>query len=121
MSTKRKMLARPTMARATPARLTGLRSSMRSRCLASGSAGAIFSVSMLDLSEFGVGVFGIRRLVQRDIGQHLAVETMLIAVVMQRHFPVPPRPVHGIDVRIEKYLVEVPHSNRQGRNDSLIA
>src|SRR5579862_662839 len=109
MSTKRKMFARPTMARATPARLTGLRSSMRSRCLASGSAGGVFSVSMLDLSEFGVVSVGIRGFAQSDLTQRLAVEAVLIAVVVQRHFSVPPRPVHGIDIRIEEHLVEVPH------------
>ncbi len=48
------------MARATPARLMGLRISMRERCHGSTGDCGVFSVSMLDLGRFGVFVrFGL--------------------------------------------------------------
>ena len=50
--TKRKILARLTIARATPARLIGLRSSMRSRWQGSSWSGGVCSVAMLDLGRF---------------------------------------------------------------------
>src|SRR5580704_5283928 len=124
MMTKRKMLARLTIARATPARLMGLRSSMRERCQGScGSGGVfgVFSVSMVSLCDFGC-IFWLDRDVHPagPAGRHhrrfpgLAlnqngVESMLIAVMVQGHFSVPPGPVHWVHIRVEEHLVEVPH------------
>src|SRR5579863_6947258 len=128
--TKRKILARLTIASATPARLTGLRNSMRERCQGSGGAGGIFSVSMISACGFGFvlgfgwwvggcnGLFFGR--VTCRFRNHPSVESMLIAVVVQRHFSVPPRPVHGIHVGVEEHLVEVPHDDGQGRQHRFI-
>src|SRR5581483_12405820 len=118
MRTKRKMLARLTMASAIPARLTGLRSSMRNPCLASGSWGETCSVSMLDLSRLG---FRFRRSFRFDyfgcragaFNQRRCIQAMLFAIVVQRHFAIPPRPIHGVDVWVEEYLIKVPYQNRE--------
>ncbi len=45
---------------------------------------------------------------------------MLFALVVERHFAIPPGPVHRIDVGVEKHLVKVPHNDRQGRQDSFL-
>ncbi len=45
---------------------------------------------------------------------------MLVAVVVQRHFSIPPGPVHRVNVGVEEYLVKVPHDNRQGRQHRFI-
>src|SRR5665811_1323663 len=99
MMKKRKMLARLTIASAMPARLIGFRNSMRERCQGSTGGGGVFSASMFHL-------FGFSLLLGRDfrrfqdcarvvdrLGDRRAVQSMLVLVVVQRHFSVPPRPV----------------------------
>src|SRR5579864_3683013 len=121
ISTKRKMLARLTMASATPARLTGLRSSMRNLCRASCWGGGMGSVSMWCSGDhafdcgFALGLCGGGLVKRFD-----SIQSVLVLIMMQRHFPVPPGPVHGIHIRIEKYLVEVPHHDRQRRQHRFI-
>src|SRR5271167_1838896 len=104
MMKKMKMLARLTMASATPARLTGLRISMRDQCQGSACGGGVVClVSMLGACDFGcflAGGFSFRGF-DRGFRDHLAVQSVLVAIVVQRHFSVPPRPVHRIDVRVE--------------------
>src|SRR5436305_14427422 len=104
MRTNRKMFARLTRASAIPARLMGLRSSMRNLCLGSGSEGEICSVSMLDLSGlgflfrswfWGFGYGG-------NFQQRCFIQAMLFAVLVQRHLAVPPGRVHGVDVWVKE-------------------
>src|SRR5579864_7524028 len=108
MMTKRKMLARLTMASAMPARLIGLRSSMRETCQGSTGGGGVFSLSMFCPSGFGFFLLGsdfyfvVGWLVGR-FRNCRDVETMLVLVVVPRHFSIPPRPVHRIDVRIQEH------------------
>src|SRR6266566_5390390 len=125
MMTKRKMLARLTIASAMPARLIGLRSSMRERCHGSAEGGGVFSVSMFHTCGFGFLLvmrrgFNNGNWLIRSFGDHRSVESMLFAIVVQRHFSVPPRPVHGINIRVEKHLVEVPDDDRQGGQHRLV-
>src|SRR5579872_7093978 len=111
--TKRKMLARLTIVRATPARLIGLRNSMRSRCRGSSWARGTCSVAMFDLGwlRLGGGCWrnGNSALFGFGLSNHRSVESVLIAIVMQRHFSVPPRPVHRIDIGVKEHLIEVPY------------
>src|ERR1035437_5932668 len=48
------------------------------------------------------------------------IQSMLVAIVLDWHLPVPPGPVHRIDIGIEEDLVEVPHHNRQSGQNRLV-
>src|SRR5579864_9535075 len=100
---KIKTLARLTIARATPARLMGLRIIMRERCQGSTAAGGVLSVSMVDLSDLGFFCFFDGRCsgFSGTLPDRGFVESVLFAVVMQRHFAIPPRPIHRINIRVE--------------------
>src|SRR5215831_8538003 len=116
-----KMFAMLTIAKATPARLIGWRSSIRSLCRGSTSGGGVLSVSMLDLGLLCLFRFPVRICsVERNLLQRCVVQAVLLAVMVHGHFAIPPRPVHGIDIRIQKYLIEVPHNNRQCRQDRFV-
>src|SRR5271167_3482165 len=122
MMTKRKMLARPTIASAMPARLIGLRNSMRERCQGSTRGGGVFSVSIFHPCGCGL-FFGHGWLIgglSARCGHACAVESVLIAVVVQSHFSVPPCPVHRIYVRVEEHLVEVPNDDGEGREHRFV-
>src|SRR5579872_561223 len=104
------MFASPTIAKARPARLMGLRISMRDLCHGSTGAGGVLSVSMLNLGCLGfLGLFhaGFGSL-SGTLHQSRMVQSVLFAVVVQCHFAVPPGPVHRIDIGIEEHLIEVP-------------
>src|ERR1051326_2219925 len=117
--TKRKILAMLTIARATPARLMGLRSSIRERCQGSTGGGGAFSVAMRDLSRFRLFFHYVclpgRVVIAVRVRQNLVVKTVLFAVVMQRHFSVPPGPVHRVHIRVKEDLVEVPNDRSEER------
>src|SRR5579863_6329647 len=119
------MLARLTIASAMPARLMGLRSSIRSLCRGSSASGGVFSVSMLDLGRFRL----LDRVAVRvcDFGgsasrldQSFCIEAVLLLIVMQRHLTVPPGPVHGINIRIEEHLIEMPDDDGEGSQNCFI-
>src|SRR5215469_5484078 len=109
------MLARLTIASATPARLTGLRNSMRNPRLGSTSAGGVLSLSMLDLGGLG---FCLR--LAGDLDQRILIQAMFLAIVAQGHRSVPPSPVHRIDIGVKEYLIEVPDENCEGRQHRLV-
>src|SRR5579859_7414509 len=96
--TKRKMFATLTIARATPARLIGLRSSIRERCQGSTVGGGVFSVAMRGLNRFRFFVHYVclpgRVVIAERVRQNVIVQAVFFAIVMQRHFSVPPGPVH---------------------------
>src|ERR1700686_2323113 len=123
--TKRKILPRLTIPSAMPARLIGLRNSMRERCHGSCWGGGVCSVSMGSSGDCGFvlllggGNLSFTWLVGR-ICAHRSVEAMLIAIMMQGHLSVPPRPVHWVNIGVQEYLVEGPHDDRQGRKHRLI-
>src|SRR5215472_14746348 len=52
--------------------------------------------------------------------QRLAVQPVLLPIWFERHFAVPPGPVHRIDIGIKHYLIEVPYYDGERRQDSLI-
>src|ERR1700722_12317036 len=121
---KRKMLARLTIPSATPARLMGLRSSMRNPCRDSCCDG-VWSVSMGMARDCGLFFLLFCFLLWPfdlacAVGDRRAVESMLVAVVVQRHLSIPPRPIHRIHIRVKKYLIEVPYYDRQSREHGLI-
>src|SRR5579864_2314606 len=115
MRTKTKLLHRLTMASAMPDRLIGLRSNMRETCQGSTGGGGFFSVSMFCPSSFGFFMldsdfyFIVGWLVGR-LRDCRDVETVLVLVVVPRHFSIPPRPVHGVNIWVEEHLVEVPNN-----------
>src|ERR1700687_156825 len=123
--TKRKMLARLTIASAMPARLIGVRNSMRERCHGSCWGGGVCSVSVGSSGGCGFvlllggGSLSFTWLVRRICVQR-SVEAMLIAILMQGHLSVPPGPIHWVNIGVQEYLVEVPHDDRQGRKHRLI-
>ena len=45
---------------------------------------------------------------------------MLVAIVLDGHFAVPPGPVHGVDVGIEEDLVEVPDEDGESGKNGLV-
>src|SRR5580693_740751 len=127
MMTNRKMLARLTITSAMPARLTGLRSSMRERCQGSTAGGGVFSVSMFNPCGFrfflgaGFSQGGFAgRLGDPCCSVPSSVPTMLLTAVVQRHFPVPPCPVHRIHVWIEERLIEMPDRNGERRQHRFV-
>src|SRR5580692_3931685 len=104
---KRKILARLTIASAPPARLMGLRSSMRNPCR--DSCCGVRSVSMGMARDCGLFFLLFCFLgwlfdLACAVGDRRAVESMLVAVVVQRHLSIPPRPIHRIHIRVKKYL-----------------
>src|SRR6266568_874241 len=107
MMTKRKMLARLTIASAIPARLIGLRSSIRERCHGSTGGAGLFSLSMLDPCHGRLILgCGFTRDGRNDRSSNYGgVESMFVLIVVQRHFSIPPCPVHGVNIRIEEHLV----------------
>src|SRR5579864_6980588 len=113
-STKKKMFARLTSPSATPARLIGLRNNMRSRCQGSTACGGDLSSFMLHLC----GLFFLRRRWHRTLVlggtfdfllKNGGIQCVLLSIMVQRHFTVPPRPVHRIHIRVEEYLIEMPN------------
>src|SRR6185312_1601881 len=48
------------------------------------------------------------------------VERMLVLVVLDRHLPIEPRPVHGIRVGIDDDRIQVPDNNRKRREYSFV-
>src|SRR5579872_5616627 len=121
--TKMKIFARLTMASATPARLIGLRSTMRNPCFGSTCSGGVFSVAMLDLSGFGIFVrVDVCRRVPAigPFDYWMDIKPVLLAIVMQRHFSVPPGPVHGVHIGIKEYLIEVPDEDRERRQNCFV-
>src|SRR5579862_3385637 len=122
--TKRKILAMLTIARATPARLMGLRSSMRERCQGSVGGGAGFSVAIRDLSWFRLFFHYVclpgRVVIAERVRHDFVVEAVLVTVVMQSYFSIPPGPVHRIHIWVKEDLVEVPDDDGQGCQDRLI-
>src|SRR5579871_1012865 len=118
--TKRNMFARLTSTSAIPARLMGLRSSIRRPCLASTVPLGDFSSSMFSLRDFFFVLgFGLPEGAVCFV-QCLAVQSVFLLVVVQWHFSVPPGPVHRVNIGIQKYLVKVPHYDRQRRQYSFV-
>src|ERR1035441_4022308 len=45
---------------------------------------------------------------------------MFFAIMVDGNLTIPPCTIHGIDVWIEKDLVEMPHDDRQGRENGFV-
>ena len=126
---KVKILARLTIASAMPARLIGIAQQHAQNGARVLQGFGVCSVSMLVLCDLGF-VFGGLRFPRPAssfdwrgrcfLDRRFAVQSMLVAVMMQSHLSVPPRPVHRINVRVKEYLVEVPDDDRQGRQHRFI-
>src|SRR2546421_3661444 len=64
--------------------------------------------------EHGVLRFLLRRRCSLRLEYGLEVQSMFGLVVVGRHLTVPPGPVHGIDVWVEEYLIEMPYHDGKG-------
>src|SRR5579883_1233989 len=49
-----------------------------------------------------------------------SIQSVLRSIMFDRHLPIPPCPVHRVNLRIKDNLIEVPHDNRQCRQDSFV-
>src|ERR1700739_3510828 len=71
------------------------------------------------------GLFGIRRqpgtgLGPRRLQESFGVQSVLLAIVFEGHLSIPPGPIHGVDIRVEENLIEMPDDDRQSSQDGFI-